>query len=319
MRSSPRASSSAPELTVVTPAYNEAQNLPVLYEALGETLDETTKWEWIVVDDHSKDDTFETISKIAAKDSRVRAVRFTRNFGSHRAILCGLERMNGKCAVVMAADMQDPPEVVPDLLAKWKEGFKVVWAVRAKREGVSAGSLMMSRLYYFMMRRFVGMKDMPAEGADFLLLDRRVAEALREFHENHFSVFAMITWMGFKQTGVTYDKKARLHGESGWSLEKKIKLALDSIVSFSYQPMRLIAGLGVFATLAGTIWLACELLCPDLSTLGDSWTKFAALLLAVSGLQWAMMGVLGEYLWRALDEARRRPRFLIEDSTEKPE
>ncbi len=310
-----RASSPAPELSIVTPAFNEEKNLPLLYEKLVAELDGAAKWEWIVIDDHSRDETFKVLSDLAAKDPRVRGVRFTRNFGSHRAILCGLERMKGACAVVMAADLQDPPEVVPELLAKWKEGFKVVWAVRSKREGVGAGSLFMSRLYYFMMRRFVGLKDMPAEGADFLLLDRRVAEALRQFHENHFSVFAMITWMGFKQTGVVYDKKARLHGESGWSLEKKLKLALDSIVSFSYQPMRLISALGLLSMLAGGIWLAWELLNPDLSTLGEGWSRFAALLLMVSGMQWAMMGVLGEYLWRALDEARRRPRFLIEDST----
>jgi glycosyltransferase involved in cell wall biosynthesis len=310
-----RASNSTPVLSIVTPAFNEEKNLPLLYAKLAEVLDDLAAWEWIVIDDHSRDSTFDVLSELSSKDPRVRGVRFTRNFGSHRAILCGLERMKGECAVVMAADLQDPPEVVPELLEKWKEGNKVVWAVRAKREGVGAGSLMMSRLYYFMMRRFVGLKDMPAEGADFLLIDRRVAEALREFHENHFSVFAMITWMGFKQTGVIYDKKARLHGKSGWSLEKKLKLALDSIVSFSYQPMRLISALGIFSLLGGAAWLAVQLIAPDLSTLGETWTKFAALLLIVSGMQWAMMGVLGEYLWRALDEARRRPRFLIEQST----
>ncbi|MBI3553468.1 MAG: glycosyltransferase family 2 protein [Elusimicrobia bacterium] len=306
--------SAAPVVSVVTPAYNEAENLPLLYAELGKALDNEVRWEWIVVDDHSTDATFKVVAQLAAKDPRVRGVRFTRNFGSHRAILCGLERMKGECAVVMAADLQDPPEVVPQLLAKWREGLKVVWAVRAKREGVSPWSLMMSRLYYFMMRRFVGLKDMPAEGADFLLLDRRVAEALREFHENHFSVFAMITWMGFPQAGVVYDKRARLHGTSGWSLEKKLKLALDSIVSFSYQPMRLISGLGFFSVVGGGLWLAAQLSEP--AGLGEDWTRFAAVVLLVSGVQWMMLGVLGEYLWRALDEARRRPRFLIEESTE---
>lgn len=316
MKPAAKTQESAPVLTVVTPAYNEAPNLPLLYEKLGSILDGLVAWEWIVVDDHSRDETFNVAAALAAKDCRVRCVRFSRNFGSHRAILCGLERMRGECAVVMAADLQDPPEIVPQLIAKWKEGIKVVWAVRSKREGISAWSLFMSRAYNFMMRRFVGLKDMPAEGADFMLLDRRVAEALREFNEKHFSVFAMITWMGFPQAGVIYDKKARLHGKSGWSLEQKLKLALDSIVSFSYMPMRLISGLGFLSTLAGTAWLLFLTLMPPVLDLGDGWTKFVAALLIVSGLQWMMMGVLGEYLWRALDEARQRPRFIIEKTSE---
>ena len=319
MKPSTKGKTGAPLLTVVTPAYNEADNLPLLYAKLCEVLDGLEAWEWIVIDDHSGDATYAGLTDLAAKDPRVRAVRFSRNFGSHRAILCGLERMRGQCAVVMAADLQDPPEIVPQLLAKWKEGMKVVWAVRSKREGVGAWSLFMSRTYFFLMRRFVGLKNMPAEGADFMLLDRRVCEALKLFPEKNFSVFAMITWMGFPQTGVYYDKKARLHGKSGWSLEKKFKLAIDSMISFSFLPMRMISGLGFVSMLAGFIWLACMLAAPYTPDLGDGWTKFAAALLLVSGLQWMMMGVLGEYLWRALDEARRRPRFIVEKSTEEAE
>lgn len=305
---------STPVLTVVTPAYNEAANLPLMHERLISALDPAARWEWIIVDDHSADDTFAAAKALAKKDARVSCVRFSRNFGSHRAILCGLERMRGECAVVMASDLQDPPEIVPQLLDKWREGIKVVWAVRSKREGVSAGSLLMSRAYNFMMRRFVGLRNMPAEGADFLLLDRKVAEALKQFPEKNFSVFAMITWMGFPQAGVVYDKKARLHGKSGWSLEKKLKLAIDSMISFSYLPMRMISGFGFASVLAGTLWLVWLL--AGEPELGDGWTKFAAALLIVSGLQWMMMGVLGEYLWRALDEARRRPRFIVEKDTE---
>jgi len=316
MKPAAKTKDAPPVLSVVTPAYNEAINLPLMYARLCEVLDPLARWEWIVIDDHSADETFAVADELAHKDERVRCVRFSRNFGSHRAILCGLERMRGECAVVMAADLQDPPEVVPQLLEKWKEGVKVVWAVRSKRENMGAGALLMSRFYYFMMRRFVGLKNMPAEGADFMLIDRRVAQALGQFPEKNFSVFAMITWMGFPQAGVIYDKKARQHGKSGWSLEQKLKLALDSMISFSYMPMRLISGLGFLSAVAGALWLALQFCAPYAPDLSEGWTKFAAALLIVSGLQWMMMGVLGEYLWRALDEARRRPRFIIERSTE---
>src|SRR5262245_3195285 len=167
-----------PLLSVVTPAYNEQSNLPILYEGLSNTLASIDiDWEWIVVDDHSSDMTFAAISGIAHRDRAVHAIRLAKNSGSHMAIICGLFHAKGHCAVTMAADLQDPPEVLPALLKKWFAGAQVVWAVRAHREGEKASTISYSRLYHTLMRHVVGLKEIPPTGADFFLLDRRVLDA----------------------------------------------------------------------------------------------------------------------------------------------
>jgi dolichol-phosphate mannosyltransferase len=318
----PGASSMQPEamgralLSVVTPAYNEAQNLPLLYErlcrALG-TLD--LDWEWIVVDDHSSDRTLAVVAEIAGRDARVHGIRLARNSGSHTALTCGLHHARGNCAVVMAADLQDPPETVPALIAPWRQGAQVVWAVRAGREGETASTRWLARLYYALMRHAAGIKDMPATGADFFLIDRRVLEAFRQFPEHNVSVLALLTWMGFRQATVAYTKRARLHGRSGWTLRKKLKLVADSITSFSYGPVRMMSYLGGGVALTGFV---CALAVIGTSLAGRTpagWAGMAALLLVLGGMQMLMLGLLGEYVWRALDESRRRPRYLIEETT----
>ena len=227
-------------ISVVTPAYNEARNLPVMYERLRAVLDSTgVDWEWIIIDDSSSDDTFAAGEAITAMDRRVRVFRFSRNFGSHAATICGLDHARGDCAVVMASDLQDPPEVIMALLAGWREGVHIVWAVRSQREGESRSTLALSRLYYWIMRKVAGLKDVPATGSDFVLLDRRVIDAVCRFPEQNASLFALVTWMGFRQTSVAYEKQARLHGRSGWTLSKKIKLVVElaDVVHLSAGPM----------------------------------------------------------------------------------
>jgi dolichol-phosphate mannosyltransferase len=303
-------------LSVVTPAFNEEENLPLLYERLGAVLGALDlDWEWVVVDDHSSDRTFEVLCELARKDARVRAVRLARNSGSHTAITCGLHGARGDSAVLMAADLQDPPEVLPRLLERWREGFQVVWAVRNRREGEKATRVGFSRAYYFIMRRIVGMKDMPATGADFLLIDRRVLEAFREFGESNVSVLALVTWMGFRQTTLGYDKQARVHGASGWSLEKKLKLVVDSVTSFTYLPIRVMSYVGIVLALLGFAYAALVATRALLGYGVQGWASLMVVVLVIGGAQMIMMGILGEYLWRALDESRRRPRFIIEAVT----
>ena len=307
---------STPVLSVITPAYNESRNLPVLYQRLCQTLGESgISWEWIVVDDHSADDTFSVASELARNDPRVYVIRFARNFGSHTALTCGLRQAAGDCAAVIAADLQDPPETLPLLLEEWRHGAKVVWAVRAAREGEKASTLAFARVYYALMRHFVGLTEMPPTGADFFLMDRRVVEALNEFRESHVSLLALITWMGFRQTAITYDKQARLHGRSGWNLEKKLKLVLDSITSFTYLPIRLMSYFGFLVALAGFAYTGLIVLNHLTGHPVPGWSSLMVVVLVVGGIQMLMMGVLGEYLWRALDESRQRPRYIIETAT----
>lgn len=303
-----------PLLSIVTPAYHEATNLPLLHERLRGVLDaQGVEWEWVIVDDHSGDETFAVASDLVRQNPRVRCLRLARNFGSHAAIMCGLQHATGDCAAVMAADLQDPPETLPALLGPWREGAHVVWATRDRREGEKSTTLGFSRLYYLLMRRMVGLTSMPAGGADFFLIDRRVIDALRQFNEQNVSLFALITWMGFRQTSIGYDKQARLHGRSGWSFRKKLKLTIDSITSFTFLPIRLMTYVGFATSFAGFAYAAVVIVNAIAGQPVQGWSSLMVVVLLFSGLQMLMLGVLGEYLWRALDESRRRPRYLIEE------
>lgn len=306
----------SPTLTVITPAFNEESNLPVMFERLKAAFaNANIAFEWIIVDDHSRDATFATCKALAASDCRVRAVRLSRNAGSHNAILCGLQHSRGECAVVMAADLQDPPEVVCPMVERWRQGDQVVWAVRTARLGETQSRLAFSNLYYWIMRNMVGLHDMPATGADFFLADRRVIDALAQFQEVNVSLFALLTWMGFRQTRVEYDKQARLHGRSGWSLRKKIKLVVDSVTAFSFFPIRAMTVVGLIAAGLGFLYSAVVIVNAYVGRPVEGWTSLMVVVLVLCGTQMLMVGVLGEYLWRTLSESRHRPRYLIEDCT----
>ena len=306
-------------LSVVTPAFNEESNLPILYSRLVRHLAALElEWEWVVVDDHSTDGTFTVLKELASGDNRVKGVRLARNSGSHAALLCGLGLARGSATVVMAADLQDPPEAIERMLTTWRDGSQVVWAVRESRQGESAATLGFSRLYYWMMRRVVGVRETPSTGADFFLADRCVVDALKQFGETHVSLFALLTWMGFRQASVTYVKEARLHGHSGWSLDNKLNLVLDSVTAFTYLPIRLMSLLGAGTAVLGFAYAAVVVVNAIRGLPPQGWSSLMVVVLIVGGLQMIMMGVLGEYLWRTLDESRRRPRFLIEDQTKGP-
>ena len=305
-------------VSVVTPAFNEAENLHVLYERLqGVLSDLDMAWEWIVGDDHSSDQTFQVMDKISMQDPSVSSIRFTRNFGSHAAITCGLDTSKGDCVVVMAADLQDPPETIPSLLTKWHDGAQVVWAVRNQRAGEKTSTIGFSRLYYWLMRNVIGMKELPPTGADFFLLDRVVVDAFSRFGERNVSILALISWLGFRQTSIFYDKEARLHGSSGWSLGKKLKLVVDSVTSFTFLPIRLMSYFGFCIALLGFLYAGFVI--SNALFFGSpvqGWSSLMVVVLIIGGLQMLMLGVLGEYLWRTWDEARQRPRYIIEAITE---
>jgi dolichol-phosphate mannosyltransferase len=306
------------KVSIVTPAWNEAKNIPILYRHLCDVFEQLPDytWEFIVIDDHSSDETFEVLKSIARKTPNVSGYRLSRNFGSHTAIACGLRHASGDCAIVMAADMQDPPTIIPKMITAWQNGDHIIWAIRSNRLGEKKTTIGFSRLYYLIMRYIVGMKSLPPTGSDFFLMDKVVINALNEFPEKNANLFALISWMGFRQGKITYEKKERAHGQSGWSLEKKLKLVVDSVTSFSYLPIRMISYVGFLIAFVGFIYamiiIANALLISNPPT---GWTSLMVVILVMGGVQMLMMGILGEYLWRALDEARRRPRFIIEEST----
>ena len=303
-------------LSVVTPAYNEEQNLPILYRRLCGVLDPLdVEWEWIVIDDHSRDATFGVLSNISANDRRVRGVRFSRNFGSHAALSCALSLAAGGAAVIIAADLQDPPEVIPTLVGRWNQGAQVIWAAREKREGEKLATVGLARIYYAIMRNVVGISEIAETGADFCLMDRRVIDAFLRFGERNVSLFALIAWMGFRQETIGYTKEARLHGNSGWTVAKKVKLAIDSIAAFSFLPVRIMSWLGMLTAFAGFGYAAFIIYNAVSGHPAEGWSSLMVAVMIIGGLQMLMLGILGEYLWRALDEARRRPRYTIEATT----
>jgi glycosyltransferase involved in cell wall biosynthesis len=297
-------------LSILTPAFNEAANLPVLYERLVETMRTVGgEWEWVIVDDHSRDGTFTVIEALALRDARVRGFRLSRNSGSHVAITCGLHHVDGDATVMMAADLQDPPETLTSMVAQWRQGAQVVWATRRARSG-DISHRKFAALYYWIMRHVVGMKEMPAHGADFFLADRVVVDAFRRFPEHHVSVLALITWLGFRQEFVEYDKQPRHAGQTGWTLSRKVKLVIDSVVSFSDFPIRLCTYVGVSLLAVALVLLVASIaLLPRLAG-GVLFLLF--LIVGLAGLQLIAVGMVGEYVWRALDESRRRPAYLIE-------
>jgi glycosyltransferase involved in cell wall biosynthesis len=310
----PRRSGSA-TVSVVTSTFNEELNLPVLYERLADVLGTAAdEWELIVVDDHSSDGTFEVVGSLARSDPRVVGFRLSRNFGSHVARMCGLHRARGDCAIVMASDLQDPPELIPALLARWRSGVQVVTGVRKARPGEKASTIWLSRSYVWIMRNLLGLSELPVGGGTYLLLDRRVLDALRQVRETNLALHALVHWLGFRTAAVGYEQQPRLHGRSGWTLAKKINLFLDSVTGFSGRPLRWIWGAGVAVTSAGLGY------CGVLAGLGLAGRALPmlhwliAIVVLIGGIQITVLGVLGEYLWRALAESRRRPQYVIEAS-----
>ena len=309
------------KISIITAFLNEAKNLPQFAErvrAVRHQLD--FEIEVVLVDDHSDDESPVIARKWVAEDDSIHYIRLSHNCGSHAAFSAGLKICTGDCAVLLAADLQDPPEVIPILIEKWQESFDVVWAAREEREGEAWRTRVFARFYYWLMRRFA-LPDMPAKGADFLLMDRKVVQAYNAIPEKNTSFLAMILWMGFRQTSIKYVKEARLAGKSKWTLSKKIKLLIDSMVSFSYAPIRLISCLGAIMSFAGFSYALVVILGRLLGWV-DAGTGFAALmviLLIGQGSIMLMLGILGEYLWRAFDEARGRPRYIIEESVVSPD
>lgn len=303
----------ANKLSVVIPVYYNEKNLPVTYARLKEAVfDHVPDYELILVDDGSEDNSWAEMQKIRAQDDKVKIIRLSRNFGSITAQLAGLSYVTGDCATVIAADLQDPPEIILDLMEKWKNGTKVCLAVRADREE-SFIQKTISNTFYKIMRKFA-LKNMPLGGFDCFLIDRQVVEVLKNIEEKNSSIVGQILWCGFKTEQISYVRKAREIGESRWTLSKKIKYFMDSILAFSYAPIRMtIVGgsLIAFASFLLMLFLMIERLFMSVPIRG--WTSIVCLILFTFGVQLIILGMIGEYLWRALDESRKRPAFIVDE------
>lgn len=304
---------SVPRISVITAFLNEADNLPAWKQRVEAALGEPGQtFELVFVDDHSSDGSTDLVRDWSAADSSVRYVRLSRNCGSHAAFSAGLESCRGDCAILLAADLQDPPEAIPRLLQEWKQGYNVVWAARSERLGESWSTRLFSSAYYRIMQK-LALPEMPRQGADFVLLDRKVIDAYNAIPEKNTSFLAMILWLGFRQTTISYVKEARAAGKSKWTFARKIKLLVDSVVSFSFAPIRFASYLGMLVSLFAFAFSIDVFVNALFGHPIEGYSSLMMVVLWLGGIQLLILGILGEYLWRAFDQVRGRPYYIVEE------
>jgi dolichol-phosphate mannosyltransferase len=307
--------SATPLLSIVVPCFNEEAVLRELHQRLRDVLAslEGLDAEIVFVDDGSKDRTALTLQQIQAADDHVRVVRFSRNFGHQIAVTAGLEHAAGDAVVLIDADLQDPPELIPEMVARWREGYHVAYGVRTDREGESAFKLWTAKAFYRVIKRVVDC-DLPLDAGDFRLMDREVVDALAAMPERDRFIRGMVSWVGFRQVAVPYRRAARFAGASHYPLRKMLRFALDGITSFSAAPLRLAGWFGgavaLVAFLGGAYGVALRLLT---STQVPGWALLIAAVLFVCGMQLLSLGILGEYVGRIYGETKRRPLYLVQE------
>lgn len=302
------------KVSLVIPVYYNQDNLGPLYEDIQEKLllDSRVEWEIVFVNDGSADRSWEVIKELARKDDRVRGFSLSRNFGSHSAILCGLAECTGDCAVIKAADLQEPTELVFDLIKSWQEGNNVVLAERAEREE-GRSQVAFANLYYSIVRK-TALPTMPKGGFDVYLLDRKVINVLTSLDETNSALTGQILWSGFKTGHVPYVRHAREIGTSKWTLRKKVRLVMDTLFSFSNVPITAVLVVGGVSVLIALIWAIVVLvarLTGNIAAVG--YTSLFIMQLLSFGIIMLTLGILGEYLWRTFDASRGRPPYIIED------
>lgn len=301
--------------SIVAPVFNEQDNIAELYRRVRETMDSTGEpWELILVDDGCMDGSTDRIRELAAQDARVRPIIFARNFGHQIAVTAGLDYARGQAVVIIDADLQDPPEVTIDLIARWREGYEVVYAVRAGREGETWFKKVTASLFYRLIYRITDVK-IPLDTGDFRLLDRKVVDVMKGMRERHRFLRGMAAWVGFRQIGVEYKRGVRYSGVTKYPFKKMFRLALNAITGFSYFPLQVATYLGFISAsisiLAIPIVIALRLTGSQ-AFIGQASTLIAVLFLG--GVQLISLGVLGEYIGRLYDEAKGRPLYIVREA-----
>lgn len=305
------------KLSIIIPVYCNQDNLLPLYDDLKEKVFDKIdyQYELILVNDGSVDQSYEIIRKLADKDSNVKGISLSRNFGSHAAMLCGLVESNGDCAVIKAADLQEPSEMILEMVKEWKAENNVVLAVREGREE-GFFQIFFANVYYWLVRKFA-LKNMPKKGFDVYLLDRKVIEVLKNLDERNSALTGQILWSGFKTKEIYYVRQARKIGKSKWTLAKKIRLVMDTLFSFSAIPITVVSSIGVLSFLGALIWamvVFCLKMFNQISVSG--WTTLFIFNLFSFGIIMFTLGILGNYLWRTFDASRNRPPYIVEERTD---
>ncbi|MBR2499484.1 MAG: glycosyltransferase family 2 protein [Clostridia bacterium] len=300
--------------SIVIPAYNEELVINESYKRLKAVMDTTNEsYELIFVNDGSRDKTGAMLSEICDNDKNVKMIDFSRNFGHQTAITAGMDNSSGQAVVVIDADLQDPPEVILDMIAKWKEGYDVVYGKRGKRKGETFFKLFTAKVFYRFLKSMTTV-DIPVDTGDFRLIDRKVCDALSSLSEKNRYVRGLVSWVGFRQTDVTYVREERFAGETKYPLKKMIKFALDGITAFSYKPLKLSTYLGFLLSLGSFLYLIaviCIKLFTDMAVSG--WASTLSVTLFFNGIILIMLGIMGEYVGRIYDESKNRPLYIIRE------
>lgn len=317
MMNEPRAAEPGrPLVSVVVPALNEAENVQSLISRLVDLQSELASldFELVVVDDGSVDRTAALVHELAPADLPVTTVELARSFGSHHAITAGLRACRGDCAIVLGADGQEPTSLVSEFLALWRSGSDVVWGIRKNRARGLRHELP-SKLFSHLFTRYADLANYPAEGPSGVLLDRAVIDELNQLEESNRNVLALVAWLGFRQSRVLYEQLPREHGESRWTRRKMIKLAIDSLIQFSHMPLRACTFTGIGVAVVGLIY-AAFLVARSFAGVDtpSGWPTILVVVLVLGGIQLTVIGIMGEYLWRAVEEVRRRPLYVVRET-----
>lgn len=306
-----------PVFTIIAPVFNEIDCLDILHERVTEVMDQSGEnWELILVDDGSTDGSTEKIRQLADKDERIRKVIFARNFGHQIAVTAGLDYARGDAVVIIDADLQDPPEVILELIAKWREGYEVVYAQRTEREGETWFKRVTASMFYRTIYRITDVK-IPLDTGDFRLLDRKVVNVMNTMRERHRFLRGMSAWVGFKSIGVPYKRAARFAGSTKYPFKKMLKLALTAVTSFSYVPLQIAMWFGFISASISIIAIPVVIILRLVGSqffYGQATTLIAVLFLG--GVQLISLGILGEYVGRIYDEVKGRPLYITSETSE---
>lgn len=303
------------ELSVIVPVYNEEAVITETNHRLLAVLDSLAiPFELIYVNDGSRDGSAALLRTFCRQDHRVKMLALSRNFGHQTAITAGMDHAAGQAVVIIDADLQDPPEIIPEMIRRWKDGYDVVYGRRISREGERWSKKLTARLYYRLLRRMTDV-EIPVDVGDFRLIDARVRDALMKMPEHNRYVRGLISWLGFRQTSTDYVRAPRFAGETKYPLRRMIKLAVDGITSFSYRPLKLGIGLGIALSLLSFLFLvfvfAARLF--DLVVMEPGYASLMCVLLFFFGIMLIMLGVIGEYIGRIFEEVKGRPLYIICD------
>lgn len=299
-------------VSVVTPAFNEAQNIPRLLERLDQVLRDKEDWELIVVDDGSTDDTLPVLKTLAGSVPRVHYLSLTRNFGHQTALKAGLDHARGDCVISLDADLQHPPELIPEMIRQWRSGFEVVNMIRAD-VNVPLFKRLTSRFFYWLTNAISDYRIEPGS-SDFRLLDRRVVEVLRRIEERNLFLRGLIPWLGFRQVNLPYAQEKRAGGQSKYGVPGMLQLAVRGITSSSLRPLHIATMIGAVMSLFAALYVIYALWIRFYAgTAIEGWTSVLISVLLIGGIQLLMLGVLGEYLGRTLTEAKGRPAYILRD------